>query len=584
MQELALYRAISKFIRIKYRNKILLIAFLGTQIPLLALAFYFARITAPSHGFEFKVLAVSICATLAGTSLTLLVLDCLLQPIFLTARSLKRYAQEGVLPQLPTGFTDEAGTLMADAQHAVVKLDDSLRKLRDFDHITGLPLRPTIMRQLHTGTVVDAGFALCAIHLCNYDKIAIAFGQGAVNSVLVAIAGRFRELLGSDALLSRIGSNTFIFKLEHTSDEAELATRIESIRLEAERELVLPGLSLRPEMNAGVSLHAGGMLDAERLINEALSALADRYLESASHTNFFSQKQNERARDAFLLERDIRLAIEEEQFTVHYQPIVDTILGRVVGAEALVRWTHPERGMVSPAVFIPVAESAGLMDAIGIRVLQQVCRQLGRWAGTPLESIKVSINLSARQFLNPDAVLQIREALEANHVSPHNLEVELTETTVIQDTERTVIILQVLRKMGITIAIDDFGTGYSGLSYLKTLPFDRLKIDREFIQNVDHTNTSMAICKSLIELASGLGIEVLAEGTETAAEVGMMRSLGCGLYQGYHFARPLPADKFLESVLIIEANLDSQAEPNPYIPALRPRASVESGVRLAAVS
>jgi EAL domain-containing protein (putative c-di-GMP-specific phosphodiesterase class I) len=217
------------------------------------------------------------------------------------------------------------------------------------------------------------------------------------------------------------------------------------------------------------------------------------------------------------------------------------------------------------------------MDAIGMRVLQQVCRQLGQWAGTSLDVIKVSINLSARQFLNPGAVQQIREALDANQVSPLNLEIELTETTVIQDTPRTLLILQLLREMGITIAIDDFGTGYSGLSYLKTLPFDRLKIDREFIQNVDQTVTSMAICKSLIELASGLGIEVLAEGAETAAEVGMMRSLGCGLYQGYHFARPLPPEKFLEAVQIIEASLAPLIafDPDGAMPQPHPEADLQ---------
>jgi predicted signal transduction protein with EAL and GGDEF domain len=555
MNKLWLYRVISSFLRVKYRNKILLIAFAGTQIPLLALTLYYMRLTAPSGGLDPRVLCVAIAATFGGTLLTLVLLNSLLQPIFLTAGSLKRYAQEGILPQLPTHYTDEAGTLMADAQHAVLKLEASLRQLTDFDQVTALPTRHTFKRILAADVTPDSRFALCALGVSNYDKIAAAFGQDSVNSVMVSIADRFRDLLEEDAPLAHVGSNTFIFTLNLNQEKKQLATRIESIRLEVEKQLVLPGLNLHPEITAGISLYTGGPFDAERLINEAISAMADSRIETAIHTSFFSPKQNEHARDVFLLERDLRVAIEEEQFSVHYQPIVDTSIGRVVGAEALVRWAHPERGMVPPVLFIPIAEASGLMDAIGMRVLQQVCRQLGQWAGTPLSIIKVSINLSARQFLNPDAIDQIRAALEANGVSPHNLEIELTETTVIQDTQRTLLILQELRKMGITIAIDDFGTGYSGLSYLKTLPFDRLKIDREFIQNVDQTTTSKAICKSLIELASGLGIEVLAEGTETAAEVGMMRSLGCGLYQGYHFARPLPADKFSDAVQVIEASL-----------------------------
>ncbi|MCU1321069.1 MAG: gmr 1 [Acidobacteriaceae bacterium] len=563
MNNLGLYRAVSSLLRIKYRTKIMLIAFAGTHVPLLALIFYFVQKTVPG-GVDFKILVIATLATLGGTALTLTILNYLLQPIFLTARSLKEYAQEGILPDLPTGFTDEAGTLMADAQSALLKLDASLRRLTDFDQVTALPTRHAFMRVLDTETSVEAGLALCAMNVSNYDRIAAAFGQSAVNSVMVGIAARFRDLLGDEAPLSRVGTNIFVFTLD-LNQAGDLASRVEAIRLAIESELFLPGLSLRLEVNAGVSLHPGGLLDAERLINEAISALAETHVESAIHTTFFSPQQNERARDVFLLERDIRLAIEQENFSVHYQPIIDIAVGRVVGAEALVRWSHPTRGMVSPLAFIPIAEQSGLMDAIGMRVLQQVCRQMGRWVGTPLENVKVSINLSARQFLNPDAVLQISDALEANKVSPHNLEIELTETTVIQDTERTLLILQVLRKMGITIAIDDFGTGYSGLSYLKTLPFDRLKIDREFIQNVDQTITSKAICKSLIELASGLGIEVLAEGTETAAEVRMMRSLGCSLYQGYHFARPLPADKFLEAVQLIEADLASQFESGEWI-------------------
>ncbi|CAN5736507.1 hypothetical protein BH10ACI4_BH10ACI4_18950 [soil metagenome] len=570
MNNLGLYRAVSGLFRIKYRTKIMLIAFAGTHVPLLALIFYFVQKTVPG-GVDFKILAIATIATLGGTALTLTILNYLLQPIFLTARSLKEYAQEGILPNLPTGFTDEAGTLMADAQGALLKLDASLRRLTDFDQVTALPTRHAFMRVLDTEMQVEAGLALCAMNVSNYDRIAAAFGQSAVNSVMVAIAARFRDLLGDEVPLSRVGANIFIFTLDLNQVGFDIASRVESIRVAIESELFLPGLSLRLEVSAGVSLHSGGALDAERLINEAISALAETHVESAIHTTFFSPQQNERARDVFLLERDIRLAIEQENFSVHYQPIVDTALGRVVGAEALVRWSHPTRGMVSPLAFIPIAEQSGLMDAIGMGVLQQVCRQLGRWVDTPLENIKVSINLSARQFLNPDAVLQISNALEANKVSPHNLEIELTETTVIQDTERTLLILQVLRKMGITIAIDDFGTGYSGLSYLKTLPFDRLKIDREFIQNVDQTVTSKAICKSLIELASGLGIEVLAEGTETAAEVSMMRSLGCSLYQGYHFARPLPADKFLEAVQLIEADLAAQFESRDWIqPSVTP--------------
>ncbi len=572
MNNLWLYRALSSFLRINYRSKLVLVVLVGIYLPRIILIFFAGRLFTPSGELQVTVIAVAAIVTLAGTLLTLALLESLLQPIFLTANSLKRYAQEGVIPQLPTHFTDEVGVLMADTQKSLIQLEASLRHLADFDQVTALPTRQTFIRILAADVTEDSSFALCALGVSNYDKIAAAFGQASVNSVMVSIAARVRELLGDEVPLSHVGSNTFVFSLDLDKVHPQLETHIESIRLAVEQEL-LPGLNLPAEMKAGVSIHAGGPFDPERLINEAVSAMADCYIEASTHTNFFSPKQNERARDVLLIERDLRVAIEQEQFSVHYQPIVDTSIGRVIGAEALVRWSHPERGMVSPAFFIPIAESCGLMDAIGLRVLHKVCHQLGQWAGTPLGGLKVAINLSARQFLSPDAISQIKAALDKNGVSPFNLEIELTETTVIQDTQRTLLILQELRNMGVTIAIDDFGTGYSGLSYLKTLPFDRLKIDREFIQNVDQVTTSKAICKSLIELACGLGIEVFAEGTETAAEVLMMRSLGCTLYQGYHFARPLPAESFFEAVRIIEVMLAPQQlhlHPHQLVPSQIP--------------
>jgi predicted signal transduction protein with EAL and GGDEF domain len=558
MEKLRLYRVISSLLKIKYRNKLILLILAGMYLPRIVLFFVVRHAFTTSGALHSTVVATTVVVTFMGAFLVLTFVDSLLQPIYLTARSLKDYAQNGTLPQMPTNFPDEAGTLMAETQKALVQLDANLRHLTDFDQVTALPTRQTFTRILAADLTADSRIAICALGVSNYDKIAAAFGQHSVNSVIVSIAAHIRELLGHQVPLSHLGSHTFLFVLDLDESKPKLATRIETIRLEVEKKIILPGVDLHPEMEAGVSLYTGGPLDAERLINEAVSAMSGIHNESDTHTNFFSPKQNAHARDILLIERDLRIAIDQEQFSINYQPIVDTLIGKVVGAEALVRWTHPGRGMVSPALFIPIAEKCGLMDAIGMRVLQQVCAQLGHWSGTPLSNVKVSINLSARQFLNPQAVSQIREALIVNGVSPRNLEIELTETTVIQDTQRTLLILQELRRIGITIAIDDFGTGYSGLSYLKTLPFDRLKIDREFIQDVDQAATSQAICKSLIQLASGLGIEVLAEGTETAAEVAIMRSLGCGLFQGYHFARPVSADKFADAVHVIEASLSRQ--------------------------
>jgi EAL domain-containing protein (putative c-di-GMP-specific phosphodiesterase class I) len=233
---------------------------------------------------------------------------------------------------------------------------------------------------------------------------------------------------------------------------------------------------------------------------------------------------------------------------LHFQPVVDVAAGAVVGAEALLRWRHPDRGLVSPAEFIPVLEEAGMMDEVGLWVLNTACRQARSWQDQGLPGLKMAVNLSARQFHDPKLNNSIIGALKHYGLAPAQLELELTETATMEDTVLTKQLFGELRDLGVSVAIDDFGTGYSSLSYLKNLPFSKLKIDREFVAEVHQRRDSHAICAALVELARGLEIQILAEGVETQNEANALRHLGCSMFQGYFFARPLASEDFVRTV------------------------------------
>ena len=490
-------------------------------------------------------------------------LSHLMEPIGAISRIVRRFALDGVLPSLPADGGDGAGELLAEARHTIKHMNRRLRQLAEFDQITGLPNRKTFKRDLTTRMGQPSHFALCAMSFSNYDLIASGFGQEAIDTTCRQVAHRLIEILEPNSLIARVDAKTFLFEIE-LADECEFfATRVEQIRLNMQKELCLPDFNIYPEMDAGVSCFTGQQTDAETLMNEAMSAMTENDSEAVGKTHLFSPAHSLAARNASLIERDLRLAVELEQLALHFQPIVNLDTGRVVGAEALVRWTHPERGSVSPGVFIPIAEKSGLIDELGLWILQETCRQLEIWSSTGLRTIKLSMNLSARQFLRPHTVQLILEAIDAHSIDGSRLEVELTETTMIEDRARTLELLEEFRAAGINTAIDDFGAGFTSLSYLKTLPFDRIKIDREFIRDVHQSSKGSAICKSLIELGKGLGMEVLAEGTETAEEVDKLRALGCSLFQGYYFARPVPAEQFPDAIARAEGRIYLHRPPSP---------------------
>ena len=550
MNTLWLYQTISRLVNVKYRTKIMLVAFAGTHVPLLGLIAFFVVHNSSTLEEMLEILCVALIATLIGTGITLFVLTHLLRPITMTSIGLRRYGIGRVLPQLPLEYKDEVGTLMADASHTLVKLDQAIEELKNYDRATGYANGPTLLRRLaERATEADDCYTLCVLRLENFERLVSTFGDVASNAVLLAFTTRLELALDgaqcSRATLARIAGTTFAFVLETGPGLPRASLRAEQVARDLQGEFDSGEVLFHPEFALGLSVYPADGDEPTQLLNNAIAALAHVVLDEKSPVRFFSKESNEKARVRFQLEHELRLALERDEFVLHYQPLVNLRKRNVEGVEALIRWNHPARGLLAPGAFIGVAEESGLIDPISLWVLEAACRQLREWSGTGLSHLRISINLSARQFTDDTVVGQIGAALQRHAVAPSGLEVELTETAAVQDRQTTFRVLSALRAMGVSSAIDDFGTGYSSMSYLSTLPFDKLKIDRAFVQNVDQQPKSLAICRALVELSHGLGIKVLAEGAETGAEIAQLGAMGCELFQGYFFARAVSADRLV---------------------------------------
>jgi len=261
---------------------------------------------------------------------------------------------------------------------------------------------------------------------------------------------------------------------------------------------------------------------------------------------FFTKEIKTQSIERLTLESALRRALERDQFCLHYQPKIDMASGQITGVEALLRWNHPELGTVSPGQFIPLAEETGLIIQLGLWVLNEACRQARDWQDQGLNPVTVAVNVSARQFADPDFACHVHEALERHRLDPRWLELELTESTVMQDVDKALGIMARLHRLGVRLSIDDFGSGYSSLAALKTFPFDRLKMDRSLVEALPAAKTAVAIASAVISLAKTLKLTVVAEGVESDAQLEFLRWAKCEEAQGYRFAKPLPVDEVVK--------------------------------------
>jgi diguanylate cyclase (GGDEF)-like protein/PAS domain S-box-containing protein len=445
---------------------------------------------------------------------------------------------------------DEAGTFrgyrgVGRDVTAATLAELKVQELARYDSLTGLPNRSmflgeldrTIARARRQGTV----FATCFIDLDHFKAINDRLGHGAGDELLCAMAQRLRGAVRATDLVARLGGDEFVVLLEEGGSPADMGAVVHKLLAAIAEPTVLQGCTFLVTGSAGLSVFPQDGEDAATLLKHADAAMYLAKRQGKNNLQFYTAELADEAARQFELESALRLALARDELTLHYQTRWDVRTGALLGMEALVRWQHPVRGLVSPDEFIPLAEERGLIVPLGRWVIRAACRQVQQWRNEGLAPPPVAVNLSARQFADVSLVGDIAEAMARHGVTAAELEVELTESVLMADPERASEVLQQISCMGLRIAIDDFGTGYSSLSYLQRFPASTVKIDRSFIRKLPGSSADRAITTAVISMAHSLGLSVVAEGVETEAQLAQLRELGCDEAQGFLLGRPVPA-------------------------------------------
>jgi len=423
---------------------------------------------------------------------------------------------------------------------------EQMWRLAHFDDLSGLPNR-LLFRQLLEQALIDAGrsrkpLALLLIDLDRFKLINDTLGHDAGDEVLREVTARLRQCLGETDIISRFGGDEFAAMIRDIGDVDAARTAATRVLAAVDKPYRINGDEYHLSASIGISTFPGDSADATALLRNAELAMYRAKDQGKNNFQFHSPQMNARSFEYVVLERFLRRAIEQDEFLIHYQPQVEVGSGRLIGAEALLRWNHPGMGMMQPDKFIPLAEETGLIVPIGRIVMMRACIAAKRWQECGLAGFRVAVNLSPRQFVQSELVADVRHILEDTGLSPESLELEITESMVMENPDRAAAILHELRAVGVKLAIDDFGTGYSSLGYLKRFPVDTIKIDRSFIKDVPADADDVAITHAVIAMGRSLRLSTVAEGVETAAQAEFLATHGCDLMQGYLISRPLPLD------------------------------------------
>ncbi len=451
---------------------------------------------------------------------------------------------------------DEISTLLFDLRSMQSRLaanKHAIHQLAYFDPLTRLPnrrlLRDSIQKALDASGQDAQHRALLLLDLDNFKNINDTLGHEVGDLYLVEIARRLRQNVLAPHSVARIGGDEFVVLMDHLSNaEGEAQAQAEALArqllLTAAKPCALPGQMHHGSASIGICLFRRGNASIHELLKRADTAMYQAKNAGRNNYRLFDPALQAALENRAALEAALRDAILAGQLALHFQAQVNQA-GQVLGAEVLLRWQHPLHGNVTPAQFIPIAETSGLILPIGEWVLQQACAQLSAWAEHPrTQHLELAVNVSARQFRHPDFVRQVCDALARSGASPTHLVLELTESLVLDDVADTVAKMQALRHHGVRFALDDFGTGYSSLAQLKRLPLHQLKIDRSFVQDIDSEPGDAAIVQTIIGMARNLGLSVIAEGVETPAQRDALQRLDCSIFQGFLFDRPQPIAAF----------------------------------------
>jgi len=417
--------------------------------------------------------------------------------------------------------------------------------LAQHDSLTGLPNRVLFNDRLTQAISLamrqDRQLAVMFVDLDQFKKINDSLGHGVGDKLLQSVAERLVNSVRRTDTVSRRGGDEFVVLLSQVEHEEDAAVSARKILRELAAPHIIDNKSLDISVSIGVSTYPSDGPDVENLMNKADTAMYEAKKQGRNNYQFFRRDMQARLADRQLLEADLRYALGRNEFLLHYQPKFNLQTGQLTGMEALIRWLHPQRGMVSPTQFIPIAEECGLILPIGRWVLREACRQAREWRDSGLGIVPIAVNVSAAEFGDKDFISGVRAVLITTGVEPANLELELTESVLMQDAESTVRTLGALKAMGVTLAIDDFGTGYSSFTYLRRFPVDALKVDKSFVQQITEDPGDATIVSAMINIGKSLNQRVIAEGVETPEQLKFLQSHECSEGQGYYFSHPVAA-------------------------------------------
>jgi diguanylate cyclase (GGDEF)-like protein len=428
-------------------------------------------------------------------------------------------------------------------QDALRAAQEKVHHLARHDALTGLPNRGVFLERLcgalAGGRRGDRMTAVLCLDLADFKAVNETLGYAAGDLLLRHMSARLLASLRETDTLARMGPDEFAIiqaDIEAPTGAARLCERLLTIM---EEPFDLFGQATYVRANIGIALCPTDTRDPEQLLKQAGLALSRAKSEGAQTFRFFEGAMDSELRQRKALEQDLHHALQRNELELHYQPQIDLATRTMVGVEALLRWHHPKHGPIPPDRFVPLAEDSGLILPIGAWVLEQACCQAREWQRAGLPQLRMAVNLSPVQFRDPDLALLVRGALERSGLAPDHLELEITERTLMQDTETNLAILRELKQQGVKISIDDFGVGHSSLGYLRRFGFDQIKLDRSFVAALEHDPSAAAIVRATLSLGHSLGLDAVAEGVESAEQLAMLDAEGCRLAQGYYFSPPV---------------------------------------------
>jgi diguanylate cyclase (GGDEF)-like protein len=426
--------------------------------------------------------------------------------------------------------------------------EEKLNYLASYDELTGLANRNLLLVRLapliRSAAADNQALALLLLDVDRFKNINYSLGREAGDTLLKQMAEWLTSQSGDPSLVARVGGDHFAVVVPHIVHHGEAASRLErTMQTLLEHPFQIGGAELRIAARVGVAIAPHDGPDADTLLKNAEAALKKTKTGGARYL-FYSQKMTESVAYNLTLENQLRRALENDEFVLHYQPKVNMTSGELTGAEALIRWNNPRTGLMPPGQFIPILEESGLIFGVGRWAISQAIHDYLRSCDAGLAPVRIAVNVSPAQLGHRDFIADLSQAIQGDRRARDALELELTESVVMEDVKHSIATLQAIRAMGLTVAIDDFGTGFSSLSYLSKLPVDALKIDRSFVSDMTASPDGLALISAIIGLAHSLNLKVVAEGVETIAQMGLLRVMSCDEYQGYIFSKPVPYETF----------------------------------------